>query len=236
MMHAVYRGNVPCHNSTTEAVRAARLVTAIPSDHCPHEAISVPDRRPNPMDGTVIAPQVIPAIQGQRHFHELPERMLAHLEALEQTERLDGRFGQVSRLAHCLQSATLAHRAGESEEFVVIALLHDVGDLLAPYNHGEFAAAAAGAVYIDEANHWMLAHHHAFQGYYYFANLGLDRDMRERYRGHPHFDHTLRFCERYDMPAFSPTMDTMPLSAFVPAAVRRVLFNPKHGLYVTPPA
>jgi predicted HD phosphohydrolase len=180
--------------------------------------------------GTVIGPQVIAPIRDARLFRELPDRMLAHLRELETTERLPDPFGRVSRLAHCLQSATLAHRAGESEEYVVVALLHDIGDLLGPYNHGEFAAALL-APFIDEANRWMLAHHHAFQGYYYFANLGLDRNMRERYRGHPHFAHTLRFCELYDMPAFNPALDTMPLEAFVPA-LRRVLLNPRHTVYV----
>ena len=181
-------------------------------------------------NGTQIAPQVIEPIRSQRLFLELPDRMLGHLKDLENTERLTGQFGRVSRLAHCLQSATLAHKAGESEEYVTIALLHDIGDLLAPYNHGVFAAALL-APYIDEANHWMLAHHHAFQGYYYFDGLGLDRNMRERWRGHPHFEHTLKFCERYDMPAFDPNLDTMPLEAFVPA-MRRVLMNPKHTVYV----
>lgn len=180
--------------------------------------------------GTQIAPQVIEPIRSQRLFIELPDRMLGHLKDLEDTERLAGPFGRVSRLAHCLQSATLAHRAAESEEYVTVALLHDIGDLLAPYNHGIFAAALL-APYIDEANHWMLAHHHAFQGYYYFDGLGLDRNMRERWRGHPHFEHTLKFCERYDMPAFDPDLDTMPLEAFVPA-MRRVLMNPKHTVYV----
>jgi predicted HD phosphohydrolase len=132
-----------------------------------------------------------------------------------------------------LQSATLAARAGEDDEYVVVALLHDIGDLLAPYHHGDFAAALL-APFIDEANHWMLAHHHAFQGYYYFEALGLDRNMRERWRGHPHFERTLVFCERYDMPAFDPDMDTMPLEAFGPA-VRRVLYNPRRSLYVRDP-
>ncbi len=181
-------------------------------------------------NGTQIAPQVIAPIRAQRLFIELPDRMLAHLKALDDTERLAGKFGAVSRLTHCLQSATLAHRAGESEEYVVVALLHDIGDLLAPYNHGVFAAALL-APFIDEANHWMLAHHHAFQGYYYFDGLGLDRNMREQWRGHPHFAHTLKFCERYDMPAFDPDLDTMPLEAFIPA-MRRVLMNPKHTVYV----
>jgi predicted HD phosphohydrolase len=181
-------------------------------------------------NGTEIAPQVIPQIRGSRLFKELPERMLAHLRDLDTTERLGGPFGRVTRLVHSLQSATLAHRAGEDEEYVVVALLHDIGDLLAPYNHGDFAATLM-APFISEANHWMLANHHVFQGYYYFKGLGLDRNQREKFRGHPHFERTMTFCEKYDMPAFNPDLDTMPLEAFVPA-VRRVLYNPQRSVYI----
>src|SRR4051812_18038819 len=76
-------------------------------------------------NGTQIAPSVIEPIRSQRLFIEMPDRMLGHLKELEDTERLAGQFGRVSRLTHCLQSATLAHRAGESEEYVTVALLHD---------------------------------------------------------------------------------------------------------------
>jgi predicted HD phosphohydrolase len=181
-------------------------------------------------NGTEIAPQVVPALRGSTLHKELPARILAHLGALEDTEPLKGRFGAVSRLSHCLQSATLAHRAGEDEEYLVMALLHDIGDLLGPWNHGELAATILQP-FVTEANHWLVANHHSFQGYQYFHELGLDRNMREKFRGHPHFERTLKFCDVYDDPAFNPSLDTMPLSAFEPM-VRRVLLNPKHSVYV----
>ena len=134
---------------------------------------------------------------------------------------MKGRFGRVTRLEHSLQSATLAQQAGEDEEYVVVALLHDIGDLLAPYHHGVFAAALLEP-FITEANHWMLAHHHAFQGYYYFHHIGKDPNERDRFRGHPYFEDCVRFCERWDQTAFDPDYDTMPMEAFEPM-LRRVL-------------
>ena len=183
--------------------------------------------------GTQVSDLVLPSVRGSDLFRDLPDRMLAHLRQLDEPEPLKGKFGRVTRLEHSLQSATLAHRAGENEEYVVVALLHDIGDLLAPYHHGIFAAALLEP-FITEANHWMLAHHHAFQGHYYFEMLGLDPNMREQWRGHKYFDYTLKFCEQYDMPAFDPDMTFMPLATFEPM-VRRVLYNPKKSVYVPHP-
>lgn len=44
--------------------------------------------------------------------------------------------------------------------------------------------------------------------------------MREGLRGHPHFQHTGEFCEKYDQAAFDPDYDAMPLEAFAPTAMR----------------
>jgi predicted HD phosphohydrolase len=174
--------------------------------------------------------RLIPAFRDATILKELPDRVVKHLRALDDEEPLKGRFGAVSRFTHCLQTATLAHRAGEDEEYVALALVHDIGDILGPYNHGEFAATLM-APFIGEANHWMVAHHHCFQGYYYFQHLGLDRYMREQFRGHPHFEHTIKFCEAYDEKAFDPGLDTMPLEAFMPI-LRRVMLNPRRTIFI----
>jgi len=177
-----------------------------------------------------LTPALIPAFRDAAILKELPERVVKHLKALDDEEPLKGRFGAVSRFTHCLQTATLAHRAGKDEEYVALALVHDIGDILGPYNHGEFAATLM-APFLSEANHWMVAHHHCFQGYYYFQHLGLDRDMREQFRGHPHFEQTMEFCEAFDEKAFDPGLDTMPLEAFMPI-LRRVLHNPKRTIFI----
>lgn len=145
---------------------------------------------------------------------------------------LDGDFGgfAVDRLTHSLQSATLAHQDGMDEEYVVCALLHDIGDTLASANHAELGATIMRP-YVSEANWWMLQHHGIFQGYYFFHHLGLDRDMREQFRGHPHFEWTARFCHRHDQNAFDPKYEHMPLEAFIPM-VRRVMERPKTSIYM----
>jgi predicted HD phosphohydrolase len=148
---------------------------------------------------------------------QFPDHVMAHLRLLASD---DGGFA-VDRLEHCLQTATRAHRAGRDEEYVVCALVHDIGDLLAPSNHADIGAALVKP-YVSEANHWMVANHTLFQGYYYFHLIGQDRDARERFRGHPHFDHTAEFCHLYDQNSFDPSFDTMPLEAFEPM-LRRVL-------------
>jgi predicted HD phosphohydrolase len=87
--------------------------------------------------------------------------------------------------------------------------------------------------YVSDANYWMMAHHGIFQGYYFFHYLGLDRDMRDQFRGHPQFEYTARFCARHDQNAFDPAYDTMPLEAFEPM-VQRVMARPKNTIYMRP--
>lgn len=156
---------------------------------------------------------------------QLPERVLAHLRLL------DGDYGgfAVDRLTHSLQTATRAERAGRPDDYVLCALLHDIGDTLGSYNHQDVAAAILRP-FVDEHLHWMVAHHAEFQGYYYFHLLGLDRDRRERYRSHPDFDLTAEFCAEFDGPAFDPGYPTSPLEHFEPL-VRSSLAAPKRSLF-----
>jgi predicted HD phosphohydrolase len=136
----------------------------------------------------------------------------------------------VDRLTHSLQTATRAMRDGRDEEYVVCALMHDIGDLMGPANHAEIGAAMMKP-YVSEANHWMMDKHGVFQGYYFFHLIGLDREMREQYRGHPHFEHCAQFCRLYDQSSFDPDYDTAPLEAFEPM-LRRVIAAPKASIYM----
>ncbi len=156
---------------------------------------------------------------------KLPDRILAHLRLL------DGDYGgfAVDRLTHSLQTATLAHRAGEDEEYVVCALLHDIGDTLGSFNHADIAGAILQP-FVSEANQWMVEKHGIFQGYYFFHHIGLGRNAREEFRGHPWFERTALFCEKYDGPAFDPKAETMPLGAFEPM-LRRLFVAPKRSIY-----
>jgi predicted HD phosphohydrolase len=158
----------------------------------------------------------------------LPERLMAHLELL----RGDCGGFSVDRLEHSLQTASRAHRDGRDEEYVVCALVHDIGDILCPTSHADLGAAILRP-YVSERNAWMLQHHAIFQGYYFFHHWGLDRDMREQFRGHPDFDHTAEFCALYDQTAFDPAYASMPLEAFEPM-LRRVLAKPQRSIYRRP--
>jgi predicted HD phosphohydrolase len=155
----------------------------------------------------------------------LPDRVLAHLQLL------DGDTGgfAVDRLNHSLQTATLALKDGRDEEYVVCALLHDIGDTLGTYNHPDIAAAILKP-FVSEANLWMVEHHGIFQGYNFFHHVGMDRNMRDRFRGHPHFDRTAEFIELYDNPAFDPAAETLPLPEFEPM-VRRLFAVPRNTVY-----
>src|SRR6266850_6148588 len=134
----------------------------------------------------------------QSFAKELPSRILAHLRLLGGDS---GGFA-VDRLQHSLLTATLAHKAGEDEEYVVCALLHDIGDSLGSWNHPEVSAAVLKP-FVSEANHWMVEKHGLFQGYYFFHHVGMDRDVRERFRGHPSFEHTA-FTEPAEQVAETP--------------------------------
>ena len=167
---------------------------------------------------------------GMAHRGEHVDRILSHLKLLDNDY---GGFA-VDRLEHSLQTATRAHRAGQDEEYVVCALLHDIGDILLPASHAELGAAILKP-YVSERNHWMLENHGIFQGYYFFHHIGLDRDMREQFRGHPDFEYTAQFCHLYDQNSFDPAYDSMPLDAFVPM-MRRVMETPKRSIYRKPEA
>ena len=157
----------------------------------------------------------------------LPERVLDHLLLLEGGG--EGGFS-VSRLEHSLQTATRAFRGGENEEYVVCALLHDIGDTLGPAAHADVAAVILKP-YVSEDLHWMVEHHAIFQSYYFFHHFNMSRDLREKFRGHPNFEQTSKFCHVYDQNSFDPNYDTMPLQAFEPM-LERVLEKPKNTLYL----
>ena len=153
------------------------------------------------------------------------KRVLDHLRLLEGD---CGGFA-VDRLTHCLQTATRAHRDGRGEDYVVMALLHDIGDTLGAYNHPDIAAAIVKP-FVSEELHWITQHHGIFQGYNFFHYIGLDRNMRDKFRGHEHYQATAEFIEKYDCPAFDPAYETAPLSFFEPM-VMRLFERPRSGVY-----
>jgi predicted HD phosphohydrolase len=156
-------------------------------------------------DWALIAPQLNVA----QSF--VPERVLDHLR------QLDGDHGgfPVSRLAHSLQTATRAERDGRDDEYVLCALVHDIGDTLSPFNHPAIGAAILKP-FVSEANHWMVDHHGIFQGYYFWHYIGLDKNARDAYRDSPYFEYTEEFCAKYDQTSFDAAYRSEPLAHFEP--------------------
>lgn len=157
--------------------------------------------------------QYADAMQRNKTFYaQHPKRVL---ELVRQLEFSFPGGGQVDRLEHSLQTATRALKAGECDEFVVAALIHDVGDLISPHNHADIAADVIRP-YACRNIFWMVKHHGIFQGYYFWDKIGKNKDERERYRDHPAFEMTERFTGQYDQMAFDPHYDTLPLKSFEP--------------------
>ena len=122
---------------------------------------------------------------------------------------------KISRLVHGLQAGTRAYRDGADIDWVVGALLHDIGDGLAPQNHDRMSAEVIRPfVRWDVA--WTVEHHGIFQMYYYGHHYGWDRDARDRFKDHPCFSSCAAFCERWDQSSFDPTYDTLALEFFEP--------------------
>jgi predicted HD phosphohydrolase len=161
------------------------------------------------------------------HFMaDLPSRIMTHLELL----RGDTGGYAVDRLTHSLQTATRALRDDRDDEYVVCALIHDIGDTLASFNHSDLAATILEP-FVSERNHWIVKHHGVFQGYFFFHHLGLDRDMRDRYREHPYWRDCAEFCANYDQNSFDPHYETMRLEEFEPM-VKNVMSVPKRSIYM----
>lgn len=122
---------------------------------------------------------------------------------------------QVTRLGHSVQSATRAWRDGADTDWVVSALLHDIGDIYAPYNHDEYAATILKP-FVREQCTWVVQTHGDFQMIYYGHHVGADPNKRDRHKGNPYFDDNVTFCERWDQASFDPDYDDLPLDFFAP--------------------
>lgn len=152
----------------------------------------------------------------QGYIAGLPDRVLRALRALDDT--LSGY--QVTRLEHSLQAATRAENDGADQEMILGALIHDLGDDLAPENHSQYAAVIIRP-YVRPEVTWVVEHHGLFQKVYYAHHFGEDPYAREIYADHPYYESCLRFCERWDQASFDPDYPTRSLSHFEPL-VRRV--------------
>jgi len=165
------------------------------------------------------------AEQGSKHASELPNRIMDHLNLLKGGT---GGFA-VDRFTHSIQTASRAHRDGKDEEYVVCALLHDIGDSIASANHADLAATMLEP-FVSDKNYWIVKHHGIFQGYYFFEHMGLDKNMRDQFKGHEYWNDCVEFCAKYDQNSFDPEYENLPIEEFIPM-VHNVFAKPRDSIY-----
>ena len=158
----------------------------------------------------------------KKYAEGLADRVLEALRRLDHS--LEGY--PVSRLQHSLQAATRAMRDGADEEMIVGALIHDIGDELAPYNHAELAASILRP-YVRAEVTWIIAQHGLFQNYYYVHHFGGDRNARDRWRSHPWYEACVHFFAAWDQCSFDPDYRTESLDTFEPL-LRRIFAREPH--------
>ena len=147
----------------------------------------------------------------KKFIESTADRIIQFMSGL--TKTLEGY--KINRLEHSLQTATRAFNDKADDEMVVAALLHDIGDELAPLNHSEYAAAVLKP-YVSEKTHWIVEKHGEFQMYYYAHHLGGNKNKREKYKGHKYYNDTLYFCENWDQKSFDPNFKSLSLQEFKP--------------------
>ena len=145
----------------------------------------------------------------QKYIKGTADRMLKFMNQLNNT--LEGY--QITRLEHSLQTATRALNDEAEDEMIVGALLHDIGDELAPLNHSEYAASIIKP-YVSEKTHWIIKKHGEFQMYYYAHHLDGNRNQRDKYKEHKYYQATVDFCENWDQKSFDPNFKSLTLKDF----------------------
>jgi predicted HD phosphohydrolase len=150
-----------------------------------------------------------------KNADRVPKRIIGMLESLE--EIVDG--FSTNQLVHCLQTATLAEKAGADEEMIVASLCHDIGKAVTVATHGAIAAEIIKS-YVRPDVYNVIRTHQDFQGRHYYGYLGMDPDAREKYRGEPWFALGEQFADEWDQVAFDPDGETYPLEHFIPMVER----------------
>ena len=157
----------------------------------------------------------------KKYIEGTADRLIKFMSELSNT--LQGY--QITRLEHSLQTATRALNDKADDEMIVAALLHDIGDELAPLNHSEYAAAVLKP-YVSEKTHWIVEKHGEFQMYYYAHHLGGNKNQRDKYKGHKYYKDTVDFCENWDQKSFDPKYKSLTLKDFEPYVKKIFSRNP----------
>ena len=153
---------------------------------------------------------------------KLPQRIIDHLKLLGDD---DGAY-QISRLDHVLQTATRCERDGADDDWIIAALMHDIGDMLAPYTHADLAAEIIRP-FVREEVYWVVKYHGYFQMHYNINLPEAKQKSREQFKDNPYYQSAIDFCENWDQCSFDPDYATLPLAHFVPL-IERVFTRPPH--------
>jgi len=158
----------------------------------------------------------------QEHYKEdAPKRILQHLRDLG-----DLTLGfSCDQLQHSLMTATLARRAGASDEEVVSALCHDIGKTMSIPNHGAIAAEILKPYVSDDLYH-VIKYHQDFQGAYYYNHMGRSTTMRDDHKDKSWYELACKLVDEWDAPAFDPEFEVDSLESFEPE-IMRVFSQPK---------
>lgn len=141
----------------------------------------------------------------------MPQRIKTMLLQLE--EIVYGR--DIDQLQHALQTATRALRDGASEELIIAALCHDIGNVLSSDNHAALSAEILKP-YVSREVYELVHTHEIFQRRHYHPLFGKDPKARRRYINKPWFETASRFSDEWDQASFDPSYDTLPLEFFEP--------------------
>lgn len=155
----------------------------------------------------------------------LAERQAYEVLRMLTVQATDRSFGySINNYQHSLQTATRMYRDNLPEEDIVVGLLHDIGYMVCPDGHGEFAALLLRP-YVSERNLWMLRHHEVFQQVHLHEYGELDPNEREKWRGHPYFEWTEKFVAEYDQNTINFDEEILPIEEFEPM-VKRLFSGP----------
>ena len=159
------------------------------------------------------------------------EKMVDHVLRMLTCQKDDpGYIYTLNNYYHCLQTATRMLRDNCCEEDIVVGLLHDVGFITCNQTHGEFAAALLRP-YISERNHWMLIRHAVFQQYHCHELDNCNRNERDKWQGHPYFNWTAEFVDKYDQQTINYDEEILPIEAFKPMLQRLFAAEPTQTTY-----
>lgn len=153
-------------------------------------------------------------------------QVIAELQHQED-ELMDGY--EISRLDHSLQAATRAVRDAADDDWIIGALLHDIGGRLAPQNHDRFSAEVVRPFVREEVS-WVVEHHGIFHPADSAEKYSWEQNASSSYTDNIYFQSCSEFSIRWDQPSFASDYPTKSLGFFVGVieeVFARPAFNPK---------